>query len=82
MPPTLRLVGYGLYGGNPFFRAVAGAARKYLYAFERAIAKSTEGCRNVTYYGDYEQTKALASEVIGLGCKWAKAGFCPAKCLS
>lgn len=75
------VIGYRLYGGNPFFRAVAGAARKYLYAFERAIAKSAEGCRNVTYYGDYEQTKALASEVIGLGCKMGEGWLLPGEML-
>ncbi|MFR5865546.1 MAG: hypothetical protein ACLUFV_10600 [Acutalibacteraceae bacterium] len=71
------VIGYELYGGSAVIKTAAAAARRYLYSFERAIADAAKSCKNLTYYGDFAETRRLASEVIGLGCKM-RAG-CPAR---
>lgn len=71
------VVGYKLYGGNPVIKTAAAAAGRYLYSFECAIADATKDCKNVTYYGDFRETRRLAESVIGLGCKMGEGWLLP-----
>ena len=71
------VIGYELYGGSAVIKTAAAAARRYLYSFERAIADAAKSCKNLTYYGDFAETRRLASEVIGLGCKMGEGWLLP-----